>query len=120
MKKLIDSKSRLFTGIGLLFAILSISGSCSKSSDTTVAPRTKEVIVQNMAFDPATIYVPANSTITWTNKDLINNTVTSNTGVFDSGSINPNGSYSHTFATSGSFPYHSTLHTNMTATVIVQ
>jgi plastocyanin len=33
--------------------------------------------------------------------------------------INTNGTFSFTFSTVGSFPYHCTVHTNMTATVIV-
>jgi plastocyanin len=116
MKTLISSKSRLLIGIVIFFAIFSISYSCKKTSDT---PGTNEVLIQGMAFDPGTITVAANTTITWTNKDGVAHTVTSNTGLFDSGTINANGTYSHMFATVGTFPYHCTVHPSMTATVIV-
>ena len=121
MKKLIGSKSRLMIGSGFLVAILCLSNSCSKSStsNTTTNPGANEVWIQGMAFNPATITVNAGTTITWTNKDGVAHTVTSNTGVFDSGTVNPNGTYSHLFSTAGSFPYHCTVHPSMTATVIV-
>jgi plastocyanin len=121
MKKLFGPKSRLLIGAGFLFAILCLSNSCSKSSSSndTTNPGANEVWIQNMAFNPVTRTVTAGTTITWTNKDGVAHTVTSNTGAFDSGTVNPNGTYSHLFSTAGSFPYHCSIHPTMTATVIV-
>ena len=82
-------------------------------------PGPNEVFIQDMAFNPSTITVSAGTTITWTNKDAIAHTVTSNTGLFDSGSINSNGTYSHLFSSTGTFPYHCSIHPNMTASVII-
>jgi plastocyanin len=78
-----------------------------------------EVLIQGFAFVPATITIPANTTVTWTNKDAAAHTVTSNTGDFDSGSMATNDTYSHLFTTPGSYPYHCTFHPDMTATVVV-
>jgi plastocyanin len=72
-----------------------------------------------MAFNPSTITVAAGTTITWTNKDAIAHTVTSDNKLFDSGSIGSNGTYSFTFATAGTFSYHCTVHPTMTASVTV-
>jgi plastocyanin len=119
MKNLIKSKNRFLIGAGFLFAILSLSNSCTKSTMATSKPGTNEVWIQNMAFDPSTITVPAGTAITWTNKDAVAHTVTSSTGIFDSGSINTNGTYIHVFSTAGSFQYICTIHPTMTATVIV-
>lgn len=130
MKTLIGSRSRILTGFAFLFSILSISNSCTKSSMDNMygmggntgskgSPGTNEVWIQGMAFDPGIITVAANTTITWTNKDGVAHTVTSNTGIFDSGTINANGTYSHMFATAGTYPYHCTVHPAMTATVKV-
>jgi len=116
MKKLISPEIRLPIGIVFLFAIITISDSCSKASDL---PGTNEVFIQGMAFDPGTITVAANTTITWTNKDGVAHTITSDTGLFDSGTISANGVYSHLFNTAGTFPYHCTIHPAMTANVIV-
>ena len=127
MKKLVGSKSRLLIGVTLLFAFLSISTSCSKSSVYNTpsgngggsTPGTNEVWIQGMTFNPATITVAAGTTITWTNKDAITHTVTSDTNLFNSGNIVSNGTYSFTFPTAGTYPYHCSIHTTMTAKVIV-
>jgi plastocyanin len=127
MKKLVGSKSRLLIGFTLLFAFLSISTSCSKSSVYNTpsgngggsTPGTNEVWIQGMTFNPATITVAAGTTITWTNKDAITHTVTSDTNLFNSGNIVSNGTYSFTFPTAGTYPYHCSIHTTMTAKVIV-
>ena len=139
MKKLIGSKSRFLAGITLLFTLLSISGSCTKSStyntpsgNTTgsntgsntgskggAVPGANEVWIQNMTFDPSSITVTAGTTVTWTNKDAIGHTVTSDSGFFDSGNIGTNGTYSYMFATEGTFNYHCKVHPAMIASVTV-
>jgi plastocyanin len=116
MKRHTNFEKRSITGMFLFIAILLISGSCSKSSDT---PGPNQVFIQGNAFSPATITVSVNTTITWTNKDGVAHTVTSTTGLFDSGSFNMNGTYSRQFTTAGSFPYKCTIHPFMTGTVIV-
>ena len=85
----------------------------------TGGPGVNEVFIQGMAFDPSTITVAANTTITWTNKDAVAHTVTSTSALFDSGSIGTNGTYSHTFATAGTFSYYCKVHPTMTASVTV-
>ncbi len=128
MKKSFLSSGRVSLGAALLLAILSLTYSCSKSSTdytTTPPPGNKggpgvnEVWIQGMAFTPATITVNANTTITWTNKDGVTHTVTSDTGLFN-GNLSQNGVFTHTFTTPGSYPYHCSIHTYMTGTVIVQ
>ena len=122
MKTLIDSKSKILVGSALFLAIFMISNNCSKSTTSPDTPGANEVLIQNMAFDPVTITVAANTTVTWTNKDGAAHTVTSNTGsteVFDSGSLSTNATFHHLFATPGSYHYHCTFHPNMTGTVVV-
>ena len=85
----------------------------------TGGPGVNEVFIQSFAFSPSTITVAAGTTITWTNKDAATHTVTSNSGIFDSGSLGTDATYSHTFATAGTFPYHCKIHTSMTASVVV-
>lgn len=130
MKTLIGSKSRIIIGITLLFAILSMSNGCSKSSMADMTgtggdpvgskgPGTNEVFIQDMAFNPSVITIAAGTTIKWTNKDFVAHTVTSNAGVFASGTLATGDTFSFTFTIAGSYPYHCTPHPTMTATVIV-
>ncbi len=116
MKKINFSQGRLAVTFILLFALLSVTNSCKKSSDT---PGANEVYIENMAFTPHTITVNVNSTVTWTNKDGVAHTVTSSTDLFDSGSIADKGTYSYTFVSAGTFTYNCSIHPSMVGTVIV-
>jgi plastocyanin len=64
--------------------------------------------------------VKAGTTVTWTNNDSTTHHVASDTGVFDSGNLSPNTTFSYTFNNAGTFPYYCTIHTYMTGTIIVQ
>lgn len=128
MKTQSNFKSSLVTGAALLFAILSITVSCKKETITpntggntggSSDPGSNAVFIQSSTFSPSTITVAANTTITWTNKDASTHTVTSNTGVFNSGNMAKNGTFSYLFTTPGTYQYHCTIHAFMTGTVIV-
>jgi plastocyanin len=110
-------------------ALILLSG-CTKAGSSTspygatsappAAAQPNTVVIANIAFGPASITVPAGTTITWQNNDGINHTSTSDSGVWDTGAIPPGGSKTHTFDAAGTFPYHCNIHTMMTGTVIVQ
>jgi plastocyanin len=59
--------------------------------------------------------------VEWANNDLTPHTVTSqNGGEFDSGSIEVDASWSHTFGQTGTFPYYCSFHPEMKGAVIVK
>jgi plastocyanin len=132
MKKITGPLSRNITGIILLFAILGFSNGCTKTTDemsdmgstsgtkgSTTVPGANEVFIQGNEFTPATITITTGTKITWTNKDVTPHTVTSDTKLFDSGSMSNNGTYSFTFTTTGTFQYYCVFHTSMVAKVVV-
>ena len=109
----------------LVVTLLLLAFGCKKDDNTpyqnqTSGPGANEVWIQNYAFNPSSITVPANTTIKWTNKDAVAHTATSNSGVFDSGSIGDGGTYSYHFTTPGTYAYHCTPHPHMIATIVVQ
>jgi plastocyanin len=77
------------------------------------------VSIDNMAFVPATLTVPAGSTVTWTNHDEEPHTVAASDGSFHSPGLGSQGTYSHTFPTAGKFDYICSIHPFMHATVVV-
>src|SRR5689334_22988331 len=77
-------------------------------------------ILGNRAFNPDDLTVTVGSTVTWTNTDSIAHTSTSDTRVWDSGSVAPHAQFSMTFPTAGRFPYHCAIHPGMVGTVTVQ
>jgi plastocyanin len=76
------------------------------------------------AYQPNPIEVSIDDTITWTNDDIAQHTVTSGengepNGEFDSGLLSTGATFEHTFTEAGEYPYFCTLHPNMVGTVIV-
>jgi len=78
------------------------------------------VSIKNFAFDPATITVKVGDTVTWTNNDSMDHSVTADGNQFDSGNLASGKTFSFTFKTAGTVGYHCSIHPNMKATVTVQ
>jgi plastocyanin len=78
------------------------------------------VTIAGLAFTPERLTISVGSTVTWTNYDEEIHTVTSDDGIFESGSLIDNGSWSYTFDELGVFTYHCTPHPFMKALVIVE
>ena len=68
-------------------------------------------------FVPTTLTVKRGTTITWTNADITEHTVTG--AGMNSGMIAPGATFSHQFNTVGAFDYHCSLHTVMQGTINV-
>ncbi len=83
-------------------------------------PETTEVKIDNFSFGPATLTVPAGTTITWTNRDDIPHTVVSTDGVFKSKVLDTDEKFTFTFSKAGAYPYFCSIHPKMTGKVIVQ
>lgn len=64
-------------------------------------------------YDPARVSVLVGTTVTWTNDDSINHTVTADGDAFASGYVPPGGSFTFTFAKQGRYAFHCTIHTFM-------
>ena len=71
-------------------------------------------------YTPANFTITVGKTVTWANKDTTAHTVTSTTGLFDSGILNPGQTFSHTFTQTGVYSYYCTLHSWMKGNVTVK
>lgn len=69
-------------------------------------------------YVPSSISVRLSETVTWTNEDDADHTVTSTAGIFNSGVFEPGQSFSNQFSENGNFQYFCQLHPWMTGTVI--
>lgn len=80
-----------------------------------------EVKIDNFSFSPATITVPAGTTVRWTNRDDIPHTVVSDDQrTLQSKTLDTDEQYSHTFTRPGTYPYFCSIHPKMTGKVVVQ
>lgn len=71
-------------------------------------------------YTPINFTTTVGKTVTRANKDTTQHTVTSTTGLFDSGILNPGQTYSHTFTQAGVYNYYCTLHSWMKGNVTVK
>jgi len=79
-----------------------------------------QIAIGDLFFNPADITVPVGTTVCWTNTGQITHTATSDTGVFDSGFLANGDTFSFTFDTAGTYPYHCMVHPiQMTGTITV-
>lgn len=80
----------------------------------------QDVTIEGFLFVPETIVIPVGTTVVWTNRESgINHTSTADDGSWDSGVLTPGQSFSHTFESAGTFPYHCAIHPQMHGTVMV-
>ncbi|MFL5994245.1 MAG: plastocyanin/azurin family copper-binding protein [Streptomyces sp.] len=83
---------------------------------------TFQVAMKGYAFSPASLSVPAGSTVTWTNYDTAPHDVKTTSGplAIHSPMLNKGQSWSFTFTTAGAYGYLCTVHPDMTAGITVR
>lgn len=79
-----------------------------------------DIRVDNFTFNPETLTVPANSTVTWTNKDDVPHVIASTDGLFRSKGLDTDDHYSFKFAKPGTYNYFCAMHPKMTGKIVVQ
>lgn len=98
--------------------------SVGESGPGATGPEADEVIeidIDDFAFAPSDITIPAGTTVTWTNQDDVAHDVTPDEAdaFVKSPLLEQGQSYSYTFETPGTYSYHCTPHPNMTASITV-
>jgi plastocyanin len=83
------------------------------------AARAGTVTVMGMMFMPGTVSTTLGGPVTWSNKDSLAHTVTSDQGFWNSGTKLPGATYTRTFTSAGTFAYHCSIHPEMHGKVSV-
>jgi plastocyanin len=97
---------------GILFAMVFVAYLPARAD-------TVDVDIPGFQFSPSVLNINVGQTVRWTNNHFVSHTSTADGGAWDSGIISPGGTFSFTFATAGSFPYHCTIHISMVGTINV-
>jgi plastocyanin len=86
----------------------------------TEAPLEGDVFIDiaNQKFNESSVTIRVGTTVTWTNNDDSEHTVTADEGLFDT-SVIDGGTFSFTFTEAGEFPYHCEIHRGMQGEIIV-
>jgi len=99
-------------------AMLGLFAVCGAST-ADPAGATK-IVVKEFMFAPTPVTIKAGSTVTWTNMDDEPHTAVSDTGLFKSGGMDTNESFSFKFDKPGTYHYTCSIHPRMVGTIIVQ
>jgi len=122
-------KTGYLIGIIVVMLIIVIGGYFlfqSKSAPETtntgnIVSSGNNVKINNFVFSPATLTIKVGDSVTWTNNDNTQHTVTSDTGSeLASSTLAKGQTYSHIFNTAGTYDYHCSIHTSMKAKIIVE
>jgi plastocyanin len=76
--------------------------------------------VKDFMFMPTTLTVNAGENVTWLNKDDEPHTVVSDTGLFRSGAMDTNESFSFKFDRPGTYHFTCSIHPRMVGTIVVK
>jgi plastocyanin len=96
------------------------SGNWSELDGVSPVSTNTVVLTDQDAFSPMVIRVRAGTSVTWTNRDTDNHTVTFMPGMMMSGTILvPGGSFSYTFLSPGTYNYRCMYHQGMVGRVMV-
>jgi plastocyanin len=99
---------------------LAVAAACSSSTSPSCSNDC--VTIQDFSFSPSTMTIKVGTRITWTNAGPSAHTATSDSGVWDSGTLGApaggggygsgmaGGSYQFTFNTPGTYNYHCKIH----------
>jgi len=105
-------------GVVLVLLLLApVSSAFAQGADATVD-------MKNLAFAPLEVHIAPGQTVMWTNSDPLQHSVTADDASFDSGLLDPGGTFSQEFDTPGAYQYYCVPHGSaglhgMSATVIV-
>jgi plastocyanin len=110
----------MFVGLALSFAFTQSRDSETRESAPVKATKT-EVAIDNFSFSPNTLTLSVGGTVTWTNHDNVPHVVSSADNQFKKSPLLKTGqSFSHTFATTGTYSYFCSIHPRMTGKIIVK
>lgn len=82
-------------------------------------PKTHQVQISSTGFSPSTIAIKAGDTVNWTNQDTSAHTATADDHSWATPMLTGGKSFSKTFSSPGTIPYHCHIHHEMTAKIQV-
>ncbi len=83
-------------------------------------PDQNRIVVKDFMFTPNTLTVKAGASVTWANLDDEPHTVVSDAGLFRSGAMDTNESFSFKFDKPGTYHFTCSIHPRMVGTIVVQ
>ena len=96
------------------------AGESSDQGNTPDLAGKTKVSIDNFAFHPAAVEVPAGTTVIWVNADDVPHTARSTDDLFRSEALDTDDTFEHLFSKPGTYEYYCGLHPHMTGTIVVK
>jgi len=127
IRSLVNSICILAIAICLPLALSSCNSDNAKSAAARtvsgeVGGKDAKVVIEKMAYHPASITITKGTKVIWTDKQsfIPHDVVSDIKGLFNSGNLHKNDTFSYTFNEEGTFTYYCSHHKKMHGTVIVK
>ena len=114
---MIPGRSRTLLTIVSVAALWLVAAS---SLSSAAPPDSTQIVIKDFMFTPNSLTVKAGVTVTWLNKDDEAHSVVSDTGLFRSGAVDTNETFSFKFDKPGTYHFSCSIHPRMVGTIIVQ
>lgn len=99
--------------------ILLVTGIITFSGCTEHQEATYTITIQNSSFDPAELNARPGETIMWVNNDSVPHRVVSDTGAFESPTLNSGDKFIYNVTKEGDYHYHDGKNTSMKGRILV-
>ena len=120
MKKNNVSIIGLVTPVVIVMLVLLVTGSSNVRANDQPSAATAAVKIDNFSFEPQTLTVTVDTTVTWTNRDDIPHTSVSTDGVWKSKVMDTDERFSYTFTKAGTYSYFCSVYPKMTGQIVVK
>ena len=84
------------------------------------APASVTVVIKNFDFSPMAVTAPVGASVTWKNLDPEPHTVTSDVGLFHSGALDQDESFTYRFDKAGVYHYVCSIHPRMMGSITIK
>ena len=105
-------------GRRMLAGALALSMAAVMGGATPASAARTRVRIVDFAFKAKKVVIPQGTVVKWVNKGDAPHTVTSTTGKFDSGTLNPGDTFQRKFKQTGVFKYRCEIHPEMKGRVL--
>jgi len=110
--------SLVVVAVGLAPAVVAADKRTAGKRDAASSVVVERVRMVDNAFRPRSLTVAAGTRVRWVNRGVAVHSTTSNSGIWDSGLLDPGEAYGRVFRKAGTFKYHCSAHPTVMKGVI--
>ena len=111
-----NSTRRAFAAVAVSLLLVALPAAGASAAEA----QPNSVVMKNFDFSPMSLTIKVGSSVTWKNLDGEPHTVTSVDGLFRSGALDQNDSFTFKFDKPGTYKYLCSIHPRMMAAIIVK